>query len=640
MKTHHRALLVLSLALLVLALVGAIFGRIWLNPPAAEPAKAVQNQADTLVDEQPLTTAQQLAALVVTQEEQGYGQNALRVADHEVDLAFASALRDASSHAAPLTPEARKILTHIEGLQAQVNMQQDEIARLKSALASASEKQKPSVNEELELQQALLEVSQEELDESQQELIQAGGDPRTTIQQLQDQHEAAHQQIGNGEMPGHASQDSPEATTSHNVVAEFRAWRSLRAKEEALAGARKELAVRRAALLALHEELEKEANGNSPQQPANAQQSAPGQARSQQSAAQQTAPPQPSSAAAEGSGHAAIVSSLKHVAEAQMDLAALHKRALDFKQLDGLYGKWAAEVKGRERIFLIGLVESALWICGMFLLVALTDPILQSIFAKLDPEGRRLHTVRVALLFALQFAGAALILLLIFGPPSQLATVIALAGAGLTVALKDFIVGFFGWFALMGPNGIRPGDWVEINGIGGEVLEVGPLHTILLETGSWSKAGHPTGRKVSIVNSYAIEGHYFNFSTNGQWLWDEIQLPIPSTVDPHPLIAAIQKTVATETQANTKLAEEEWKQTVVANGKRHFSAGPAISVQPSSGGVNLLVRYITRRPEWHEVRARLNREMIEILRAQQVPHTPPEGAPSAALRSAASVSTA
>jgi len=26
---------------------------------------------------------------------------------------------------------------------------------------------------------------------------------------------------------------------------------------------------------------------------------------------------------------------------------------------------------------------------------------------------------------------------------------VALAGAGLTVALKDFIVGFFGWFVLM-----------------------------------------------------------------------------------------------------------------------------------------------------------------------------------------------
>src|SRR2546421_6006616 len=44
-------------------------------------------------------------------------------------------------------------------------------------------------------------------------------------------------------------------------------------------------------------------------------------------------------------------------------------------------------------------------------------------------------------------------------------------GAGLTVALKDFIVGFFGWFALMRKGGIRLGDWVEINGVSGEVVD-------------------------------------------------------------------------------------------------------------------------------------------------------------------------
>ena len=130
---------------------------------------------------------------------------------------------------------------------------------------------------------------------------------------------------------------------------------------------------------------------------------------------------------------------------------------------------------------------------------------------------------------------------MIFGVPNNFGTVAALAGAGITVAMKDFIVGFFGWFILMGKNGIHPGDWVEINGVGGEVLEVGLLHTVLLETGSWADAGHPTGRKVTFVNSYAIEGHYFNFSTSGQWLWDELQIQVPSAKDPFATAEAIRE---------------------------------------------------------------------------------------------------
>ena len=248
-------------------------------------------------------------------------------------------------------------------------------------------------------------------------------------------------------------------------------------------------------------------------------------------------------------------------------------------------------------------MEAGLWVVAILLLVYLAEPILVSIIAWFGPESRRLNNVRVATRFAIQVAGIAIALLIILGLPSQLATVVALAGAGLTVVLKDFIVGFIGWFTLIGPNGIRPGDWVEIEGVGGEVLEIGPLHTVLLETGSWTDAGHPTGRKVSIVNSYAIEGHYFNFSTSGQWLWDEIQVPIPSDVDPHPIVDAIQKILVKETEANSRLAEQEWQHIVSVRGKHPFSAAPSISVQPTSGGVNVLIRYITKPMEWRDRRS-------------------------------------
>jgi len=74
------------------------------------------------------------------------------------------------------------------------------------------------------------------------------------------------------------------------------------------------------------------------------------------------------------------------------------------------------------------------------------------------------------------------VLLIVIGIPTQFGTMIGIVGAGLTVALKDFIVAFFGWLILMGRNGIRLGDWVEINGVSGEVVELGMFHTVLLET--------------------------------------------------------------------------------------------------------------------------------------------------------------
>ena len=589
MKTFYRVAFVVSLILMSLALVGIVFSRYWVDVPL-DRARASSKANSGLVDEQPLLTAEALAPLAATREEQDFAQEALRVADHEVDLTFASALRSATLHPAPLSPAARAIAARIQELQSQIKLQQADINRLKAKMAQAKDDQKESIDEDLQLQQALLEVAQEELDGAQQELIRAGGDQRSVVQRLQDQHEAWHQrQAGTASTGATAAGTNAgiEETTSRSLVAQARAWLQLNSKTQQLERARDELKIREAELSRQRQDLEKNPGASAP------------------------------SAAQNESGASPVFSTLKAVAEQQRALSELDKRTQDLQALDALYTNWAALVNTRQRAFAVGFVQAIFWIFVILTLVLLANPILRVILSRGGAESQRLHTARVAARFAIQAIGIALVLLVIFGPPNQLATVVALAGAGLTVALKDFIVGFVGWFALMGPNGIRAGDWVEIEGVGGEVLEVGPLHTILLETGGWSDAGHPTGRKVTFVNSFAIEGHYFNFSTSGQWLWDEIQVPIPAGVDAPRVIETIQKIVAKETEANARLAEKEWQRVVLARGGRAFSAAPAITVQPSSAGVTLIARYITRAPEWRDVRAHLYGEIVELLRKEQ-----------------------
>lgn len=63
--------------------------------------------------------------------------------------------------------------------------------------------------------------------------------------------------------------------------------------------------------------------------------------------------------------------------------------------------------------------------------------------------------------------------------------------------------------------------------------------------------------------------------------------------------------------------EQEWRRVVVARGGRAFSALPAITVQPSSGGITVIARYITRAPEWRDVRARLYGDIVELLQKAQ-----------------------
>src|SRR3984893_2102862 len=217
---------------------------------------------------------------------------------------------------------------------------------------------------------------------------------------------------------------------------------------------------------------------------------------------------------------------LRRLSDQTKALSQLDKRIQDSQGLADVYKNWGAAVDARRRGVLHLLLGSLAAVLAILLGVILIDRAVRHAFNR-HADRKRLHQMRVMATIAVQLIGVSLILLIIFGPPTQMSTIIGLTTAGLTIVLKDFIVAFFGWFALMGRNGIRVGDWVEINGVGGEVVEVGLLKTVLLETGSWADSGHPTGRRVSFVNSFAIEGHFFNFTTSGQWMWDDLQVLIP-----------------------------------------------------------------------------------------------------------------
>jgi small-conductance mechanosensitive channel len=444
-------------------------------------------------------------------------------------------------------------------------------------------------------------------------------------------------------------------------VAQVEAIFSLRTKESLLQQARQNALARIAKDTAEHEALEKQLDDEKAQKRilrrrpvanagakssgagahglANTAANAPGNPSSKPSDNSSATPPVTSfgnapvnppvnapanSAAAPTDATGAVVSQLtfvKHLSADQKTLALYDKRMEAEEALATTYSNWLALVVARRHAFLHGLFLCVLWIALVVLFVFVANIWVQRLFAELPMDRRQLHTMQGVTMFAVQVIGACLILLIVFGMPNDFATVLALAGAGITVAMKDFIVGFFGWFVLMGNNGIRPGDWVEINGVAGEVLQVGLLHTVILETGSWADAGHPTGRKVTFVNSFAIEGHYFNFSTSGQWLWDEIEVQAPAGKDPYAVAEAIQKLAAEDTKQNAELAKKEWERVTPSYAQKTFSAVPSLSVTPSGAGVDIRVRYLTRADERHEVRGRLYRSVVELLRDEGIPET-------------------
>ena len=563
MKRFHTLPAAILAVLLLGCLVAVYVTRDSGNNQALPRKPAAGNQTPE-VDSSLLKTANQLTPLAETADEQNQALEALHLADHELDQAYATALRQAAAYRPPANGPLRALRDRISQLQAQIAADQDRIAQLAKQTSAAAADQS-------ELAQAQLALDKDELEDAQQDLALQGGDPHAALQRALQDHEATQ----------HAQAfKSAGASPTGTLFEQARSWFSLKSRDQQLLAAEQQASGRAEALTAEHSQLQKDINA--------------GQAD-----------------AGTAGNTADSVATLHRLSDQRKTLIEISQRIQDAQQLTGAYRSWSGLAEIRKRTVLHLLLGSLAEILAILLVAYLANLGIRGLFHQADREHR--HQVRVMAAVVVQLLAVVLILLVLFGPPNQISTIIGLATAGLTVVLKDFIVAFFGWFALMGKNGIRVGDWVEINGVSGEVIEIGLLKTVLLELGNWADTGHPTGRQVAFSNSFAMEGHYFNFSTSGQWLWDELQVTLPAAGDPYLMAEEIRKLVERETESDSAQASQDWEHVTSQTGARSFSPKPAVNLKPGINGLEVVVRYITRAPQRYAVKSKLFQVIVDLL---------------------------
>ena len=587
MNRVHKITTAISLALLAVCVVGSFMTRgVMEHLPFLQGQKAGWNGLAVphgIVDQRPWQTAERLAALAVSAEEKQFAQEAERLADHEVDQAFAQSLRQASAQTTELKGAALALQQRVTEMQQTVKEDQARIAALTSKDGPAAA---AAGGEDLEVAKAQMGLDQEELSDSMEDLAQGSGDQREKIQQELSSREAAMKKYDAQATESDGQFAVISAEQYNTLAAQISAWRAQRSRMQLIGEAEKLARADVAALTADHARLEAEA------------QAAEGNA---------------AAAKAAGESSEVRVKELQRMEEQRKILGILDDRLAAQQQLVTLYVRWGAQVELQHKIVVHLMLRSLTWIAAILLLTILAGWALQVALGRMSRDQRQRQMLRMVLNLGTQLIGLLLVLLVIFGTPKQLPTILGLATAGLTVVFQDFILAFCGWFVLMRRNGIRVGDWVEIDGVGGEVVDVGLLRTTLLETGNWTANGHPTGRRVSFLNGFAIHGKYFNFSTAGQWMWDEIKVSIPPGDQTYPLIEKIREATTKATEADAKMAEAEWKRVTHEEGSPQFSATPSVDLRPAGGGVDIVVRYVTRAGVRLETRNRLFRTVVELM---------------------------
>ncbi len=177
-------------------------------------------------------------------------------------------------------------------------------------------------------------------------------------------------------------------------------------------------------------------------------------------------------------------------------------------------------------------------------LVLAARPLARRRFGDDDPY-RRYWAVK---LVTYGITALAIVAVLVLWAPlgGRLTFILGLATAGLAFGMQQVVGALFGWVNILSGRIFQVGDRIEISQVRGDVIDLTPLRTKVLEIGlpgpppgqrpqdgpaTWVHGRQYTGRIVTISNQATFTGPVYNYSATFDYIWEELTFPIPYRCD-------------------------------------------------------------------------------------------------------------
>jgi len=217
--------------------------------------------------------------------------------------------------------------------------------------------------------------------------------------------------------------------------------------------------------------------------------------------------------------------------------------------------------------------------------------------------------------------GIAIALIIAFTLAGRLGSIVTFAGlltAGVAVALQNVILSVVGYFFLIGKFGIRVGDRVQIDGVAGEVIEIGLVRMHLMELGRGGFDA-PTGRVVAFSNSIVFQpgAGLFKQIPGTSFVWHEIALSLPRGVDygliKETLLAAVTG-VLSDYRAELDRQYREMERTVLSVPSDALQ--PRIRLRATSSAVEVVIRFPVDAHHGAEIDERVSHALVKALEGE------------------------
>ncbi|CAN5236470.1 hypothetical protein BH20GEM2_BH20GEM2_03400 [soil metagenome] len=189
-----------------------------------------------------------------------------------------------------------------------------------------------------------------------------------------------------------------------------------------------------------------------------------------------------------------------------------------------------------------------------------------------------------------------------------LGTILAVLIAGIAVALQDILKSVVAWLYISSRSGVQVGTRIHVEGVTGDVIDVGLLKTTLLEVGNLVYGMQSTGRLVTVPNYMMLASVVH--SSSGSFVWLELKYTVTYESDWERADEILREIAAEVHAENESEVELGFRRLERRYAFKYGALTPITYVTVADSGVDLVLRLLAPSRRRRGISNRINRRLL------------------------------
>lgn len=222
------------------------------------------------------------------------------------------------------------------------------------------------------------------------------------------------------------------------------------------------------------------------------------------------------------------------------------------------------------------------------------------------------YTTRKRLYYMLSAFYILILVVIWSGSKLDLTTYVGFISAGVAISLRELFTNIAAWMIIVTQKSFEVGDRVRFLDVCGDVIDLKLFHFVMMEVSSKQDGEQSTGRVVHVPNNTIFLHPISNANKGFEYIWHEIQLKMPLTVD-HKRATKILEAVVNK---QVKHIADEAKDKVNEAGKKYQllynNLTPIVYLKIKEGSLIFDIRYLCDPRRARVTEDAIIRELLDI----------------------------